>query len=350
MACKDYETIQDIIAFSKSAAVIYDKLAEMEYNGLVGSKEYFECIDFLRSIREYEDRRWKNLKLNTEYFNTYISFFVERHKLILQDLLFVLDINNPESAVENKRFVSFAQSIAAKRNESLCAVEFVGPELEEYKKQLEEKYGCEVEIVTPEEEGIEDIDDILDQQDLEDEKIRNDVELKRDEALSHTFLYYLQEEINKCNDEETKKYLLKTKYRCICVNEALEKWFLDRAPNFLMPKLFQRCVEVDINNRKNAYQEVYVDFLKADIEESLKEFDDIQYTELPLEQGGGRALLESIYTRACNSVNPSFSLATELEILKQNALKRSQTDYAKKKILDSFKLNKELTMTKNVDL
>ena len=117
-----------------------------------------------------------------------------------------------------------------------------------------------------------------------------------------------------------------------------------------MPKLFQRCVEADIHNRANAYQEVYIDFLRADIEESLRELDSIQYVDMPLEEGGGYALLEMIYTKACNSVNPSYELDNELQVLKQNALKKSQTDYAKKKILESFKLNKELTMTKNVDL
>lgn len=350
MACKDYENIQEIMAFSKSAGVIYDKLADMEFNGLIGSKEYFECIDFLREIRKYEDRRWKDIKLNTEYFNNYMSYVMDAHNLRLQDLLFVLDINNPKEGIEFKRFISFGQSYAAKRNESICACELDQSEIEQYKKELEEKYGCEVEIVSPDEGGYTDMEELIDPEDLAREKEMNEVELMRDEALAHTFIYYLQEEIKNTTDEETKKYLLKAKYRCICVNYALEKWFLDRAPYFCMPKLFQRCVEADIHNRANAYQEVYIDFLRADIEESLRELDSIQYVDMPLEEGGGYALLEMIYTKACNSVNPSYELDNELQVLKQNALKKSQTDYAKKKILESFKLNKELTMTKNVDL
>jgi len=349
MACKNYELIQDIISFSKSAGKLYDKLADLEYNDLVGTKEYYECIDLLRDIHEYETKRWDQLKLNTVYFNDYMNYILRYKNILFQDLLFAIDINNPESEIEYKRFVSFGQSIAAKRNETLCAAELDEDELAEYKKQLEEEYGCEVELVTPEEGGYEDYNELIDSETLAEEKVRNQVELLRNEALSHTYLYYLQEEINKCKNEKTKKYLIKAKYRTICVNEALEKYFLDRGPSFLMPKLFQKCVEVDINKKKNAYQEVYLDFIKADIEESIKELNTIIYTDMPLEQGGGYALLESIYTRACNSINPSAILASDLEVLKQNALKRSQTDYAKSKIMDSFKLNKELTMPKNVD-
>ena len=351
MACKEYELIQDIIAFSKSAGTLYDKLAELEYNNLVGSKEYYECIDLLREIRKCEDKRWKDIKFDTQFFHGQMTLMSQMHNLQLQDLLFAISIMQDD--FEYRRFISFAETYATKRNETLCACEIGKDELEEYKKQLEAKYGCEVEIVTPDEldddEDFE-IDNLVPEIDLSEEKERNEVELLRNEALSHTYIYYLQEAIKNAPDEETKMYLLKAKYRTIGVNEPLEKYFLDRAPYFVMPKLFQRCVEADINRRKNAYQQVYIDFLKGDIEEALRELDTIDYTELPLEEGGGYALLESIYTTACNSINPSYELDSELQVLKQNALKSSKTDYAKQKILDCFKVNKEFQITKNVDL
>ena len=348
MACKEYKLIQDILDFSKSAGVLYDKLADLEYNNLVGSKEYFECIDFLREIRKCEDKRWKEIKMNTEFFHSQMTYQTSAHNLQLQDLLFAVSIMQDD--FEYRRLISFAETYAAKRNETLCACEFTNEELEDTKRQLEEEYGCEVEFVSPEEDEYTDIEEFIDPTDLAEEKERNEVELLRNEALSHTYIYYLQEAIKNAKDEETKKYLLKVKYRTIGVNEPLEKYFLDRAPYFVMPKLFQRCVEVDIKRRKNAYQQVYVDFIKADIEESIRELDTIEYTELPLEEGGGYALLESIYTKACNSINPSCELDNELQVLKQNALKSSKTDYAKQKILECFKVNKELSVTKNVDL
>ena len=348
MACREYELIQDILAFSKSAGTLYDKLADLEYHNLIGSKEYYECIDLLREIRKCEDKRWKDIKFNTEFFQGQMSLMMQMYKLQLQDLLFALSIM--ENDFPQRRFISFAETYAAKRNETLCACEFTNEEMEEYKKQLEEEYGCEVELISPSEGGYEDLDELIDPTDLAEEKERNEVEIIRDEALSHTYLYYLQEAIKNAKDEETKKYLLKAKYRTIGVNDALEKYFLDRAPQFLMPKLFQRCVEADINRRRNAYEQVYIDFLRGDIEESIRELDSIDYTDLPLEQGGGYALLESIYTKACNSINPSCELDNELQVLKQNALKSSKTDYAKQKILDCFRVNKELSITKNVDL
>ena len=351
MACEKYNLIQDIIAFSKSAANLYDKLAEIEYNGQVGSKEYFECIDFLRQIKEYENKKWDQLKLNTEFFQNYMEYICRYHNLMLQDMLFALNVLNDDE-VEYKRFVAHGQHIAAKRNETIYADVLSEEDIEQYKKELEEQYGCEVEIVSPYEAGVpeEDIDQYMDKQILAEEEIRNEIELLRNEALSHTYIMYLDDYIKKTKSKRIKKQLLKAKYRTICINDSLEDYFLDRAPQYLMPKLFQRCVETDIKGKEQYYKEVYIDFLQAEIEEAIRELDTIECDELPLNEGGLYALIETIYTRACNSVNPSYDLDSSLQIIKQNALKYSKSDLAKEKIIDSFKLDKKLTMSKNVDL
>ena len=52
MGTKVFDTIDEIIAFSNSAATLYDKLADLEYHDQVNSKEYLECIDLLRMIKE----------------------------------------------------------------------------------------------------------------------------------------------------------------------------------------------------------------------------------------------------------------------------------------------------------
>ena len=42
MEAKQLQIVNDIIAFSNSAMKLYDKLAELDYNGLIGSKEWYD--------------------------------------------------------------------------------------------------------------------------------------------------------------------------------------------------------------------------------------------------------------------------------------------------------------------
>ena len=351
MANKTYETIQDIIAFSNSAIKLYDKLAELEYNGLVGSKEYYECIDLLRYIQEYEDKRYSQIKFDTIYVQDLMERMAKENNVAYEDMLFTLCSIN-DDALGIKRFLSKSQTIAAKRNETMVVRPLSEDEQKRYKEQIEKELGCEIDLqsVTDYYDDYDQTQDPEYQTELKEEKMRNEVEILRNEALSHTYIAYLNDYIKNTTSPELKKELIKVKYRTIGFNKPLEDYFLERGPQFLMPKLFQRCIEVDIDKKKNIYSEVYLDFLQAEIEEAINELDSILNFDLPLNEGGLYAIVESIYTRACNSINPSYELESSLEVLKQNALKLSKTDYAKEKIMDSFKLKKELTMSKNVDL
>ena len=351
MANKTHDIIQDIIAFSNSAIKLYDKLAELEYNGLVGSKEYYECIDLLRYIQEYEDKKYAQIKFNTIYMQDQLEYMCKANNLKYEDMLFTLCSIN-DDALGVKRFVSKSQTIAAKRNETAVVRPMTEEEKKKYEADLEKQLGYKVELqsVTDYYENYDESEEPGYEEELQEEKVRNEVEILRNEALSHTYIAYLDDYIRNTKSKRLKKALLKVKYRTIGFNKPLEDYFLERGPQFVMPKLFQRCVEADITRKKNAYAEVYLDFLEAEIEEAIRELDTIENFDLPLKEGGLYAIVESIYTKACNSINPSYELECSLEVLKQNALKKSKTDYAKEKIMDSFKLKKELTMSKNVDL
>ena len=344
------QVIDDIIAFSNSAATLYDKLADLEYHDQVNSKEYLECFDLLRMIKEMEDKKYALLKYDTPFMQDHLAYLYKSHDLLYQDMLFTLtSIDKKDLGL--KRFLSKSQTIASKRNETMVPEMMSPEEMEAYRDEIENKLGGKIEFVQPQEYNYFDcLDAEMDAEEVEKEKRRNEVEILRNEALSHTYIAYLNDYIRNCKSKKIKKELLKVKYRTICFNMALEDYFLERGPNFVMPKLFQRCIEVDIDKKREAYNEVYLDFLEAEIEEAVKELDSIVNVDLPLNEGGLRALVESIYTRACNSINPSYELEGSLEVLKQNALKTSKSDYAKQKILDSFDLKKELTITKNVDL
>ena len=352
MACKEYELLQDLLKFSKSAVGLYDRLADLEIKGEAYSKQYFEYLDLIREVRKYEERLWNQIRIDTPFMQNYLERICRVKKISNQDLLFCLDSLNND-VVEYKRLIGHAQTLGARRDETIVAYEISPEEFSKYKRQVEEQLGYPIELLTPEKAGYDRYDDMnqfVDEQTVAEEHIRNQIELLRNEVLSHTFIAYLDEEIKKCTNKYIRNYLIQAKYRTICFNDALEDYFVDRAPSYLMPKLFQRCVEADIKGKEKYYQEVYTNFLQAEIEEAISELDSIEYDKLPLRQGGGYVLLETIYTRACNSVNPSADLEGDIEVIKQNALKNSKTDYAKQNIIDSFKLKKELTMSKNVDL
>ena len=351
MGTKVFDTIDEIIAFSNSAATLYDKLADLEYHDQVNSKEYLECIDLLRMIKEMEDKKYALLKYDTPLMQDHLAYLYKSHNLLYQDMLFTLTSLDKKD-LGLKRFLSKSQTLASKRNETMVPEIMSPEEMEKYRDEIEKKLGGHVEFVSPQEyyDNIDYLDAEIDEEERQKEIKRNEVEILRNEALSHTYIAYLNDYIKNVKSKRIKKELLKVKYRTICFNMPLEDYFLDRGPNFIMPKLFQKCIEVDIDKKRQAYYEVYLDFLEAEIEEAVKELDTIVNVDLPLNEGGLRAIVESIYTRACNSINPSYELEGSLEVVKQNALKTSKSDYAKQKILDSFDLKKELTITKNVDL
>ncbi len=372
------EKFDEISKFSNSAAILYDKLAELEYNGLVGSKEYFECIDLIKCVRKYEDKRFDTIVFDTSFMQKYLEDLVVENNLCDTDMLYTF-ITPKDDNMGMIRLISRVSHLMAKRNETTVIEEIDPNELIQFKDGLQDSFGNTVEQVVDyddeeedyddEEEDYddeeEDYDDELDDddddlyEDIEDdakksllkfEKKNNKIALLRHEILSHTYLSYLVDFIKNAKSNELKKALLKVKYRTICYNDALEEFFLDRAPEFLMPKLFQKQIENDINKMKKRYRDVYLRNIQIDMEATLNLLDEIKTDGLPLEYGGLQAIIECLYLKACNSVNPSYILEGEIEVLKQNAIKISKTDYAKEKIIDSFKLKKELTITKNVDL
>ncbi len=348
MGTNVFDIIDEIVAFSNSAVTLYDKLADLEYHDQVNSEEYLECIEILRMIKEMEDKKYAKIKFDTAFMEDHLLYLYHKYGVQNQDMLFTLTtIDGKDLGV--KRFLSKGQTIATKRNETLIPMYLTKEELEKYRDDIEKELGGPVDLIDAQEYCDEAIAQV-EPRERKKEKIRNEVELLRNEALSHTYIAYLNDYIRNTKSKKLKKELLKVKYRTISFNIPLEDYFLDRGPNFAMPKLFQKCIEKDIKTKFEAYQQIYIDFLEAEIEETINHLNTIVNFDLPLKEGGLEALVESIYMKACNSVNPSSELESSLEVFKQNALKNSQTDYAKNKILDSFDLKKELTMTKNVDL
>lgn len=364
MEAKQLQIVNDIIAFSNSAMKLYDKLAELDYNGLIGSKEWNDSIDLLRYIQDYENKKFDQLNVESLDFQKHLLKLTKMYNLRGQDLLYTLTTTR-ESDLGAIRFISKEQSFEVRNNIILPDISLSKEEVREIMEELGEDA---VQFYDDEDNKIssddffnykreldddfdeEDEEEELDEKTIEEETDNNHVSLLRNEALSHTYISYLNEYIKNTTDKKLKMALLKVKYRTIGINSTLEEYFLDRGPYFLMPKLFQRCIEVEIKRKERAYKEHYLYCLENEIEESLYEFSTIENPNPSLSNGGLITLIETIFTQACNSLNPSYVLEGNLEVFKQNTLKTSKSDYAKERIKESFSLKKELTISKNVDL
>ena len=257
---------------------------------------------------DYENKKFDELNVESLDFQKHLLKLTKMYNLRGQDLLYTLTTTR-ESDLGGIRFISKEQSFEVRNNIILPDINLSKEEVREIMEELGEDA---VEFYDDEDNKInsddffnykreldddfdeEDEKEELDEETIEEETDNNHVSLLRNEALSHTYISYLNEYIKNTTDKELKMALLKVKYRTIGINSTLEEYFLDRGPYFLMPKLFQRCIEVEIKRKERAYKEHYLDCLENEIEESLYEFSTIENPDPSLSNGGLITLIETM--------------------------------------------------------
>ena len=351
MESTDRKKLLHVYDLFKSLEKIYNRLAELEIDNKIQTEEYVNLFKLVRYINKRANDELKDVLLCDEDVFDFFKFLQRKEHLESDDIFTItdLDTNNPL-----RRLISYTNSLSISRHEEISIplhyVDQNGNPVDVDNMLSDDMVDTIIEQYA--EQGIEVTEDMLYTKEQMDEDykkeilIQDEILMFRDLLFTHTYMDYLQDQINEEKDPEFRAELIRQKYKAIYVCKGLEDEFMKNPIHFTQTRLLQRLVDTHRIGNEELYNDAYLEMLKVVVESDLAGMAEIPEGDYASLQDKAKLTCAILYDKALLSANYSRELDSELYYFSKMCKDEALNKDVKERLEKVYELKKDYSIQK----
>ena len=319
--------LADIIKFNKALENIYNTLAELEINGQINSEDYQLNIEYLEMTKEIIDKRINALDLSeeelmeAEEFVASLNHLDDKNHDIIIDILCLTRENSTRKLVYQLYMLSRRKNMFVMTDEQPISDEFSEDELEFIEDELYQEVVKEDEL------------DIL-----------------KENLLSHTLMEYILDAISSEKNSRVKNELIRVKYRLLFLLDTLGSSFINNQRKFTKVPVYQELLKIKYNEEPELYYQDFLEPIKGVLTDFMDTLSAVDKDEIKGYKDKAKYILFKLYLKTFISIIYDEEFHQEIVNAKEQINMDAKSDFARENIEDIFRLKKDLSNLKKVDL